>query len=159
MSDNNVTVVGNVTRVPEMRFTPNGASVVSFGVAVNRRWQNKQTQEWEEQVSFFDVKAWAQLADNVNNSIDKGDRVVITGRLEQETWDDKDTGAKRSKVSIVADEVALSLRWATVPQVNKNERSGGSAPVQGGRSAAQGAARPAPAAAPATQPEYADEPF
>lgn len=118
--DNNCTIVGNVTRAPELRFTPSGAGVVSFGVAVNRRWQNRQTQEWEEQVSFFDVKCWAQLAENVAASIDKGTRVVVTGRLEQRSWE-TEAGDKRSTVEIVADEVAPSLRWATA-QVQRIER-------------------------------------
>lgn len=118
--DNHCTIVGNVTRAPELRFTPSGAGVVSFGVAVNRRWQNRQTQEWEEQVSFFDVKCWAQLAENVAASIDKGTRVVVSGRLEQRSWE-TEAGDKRSTVEIVADEVAPSLRWATA-QVQRIER-------------------------------------
>ena len=62
---NSVALVGNVTRDPELRFTPSGQAVAAFGLAVNRRWQNKQTQEWEEAVSFFDVTAWSQLAENI----------------------------------------------------------------------------------------------
>lgn len=121
--DNTVTIVGNVTRDPELRFIPSGQAVASFGVAVNRRWQNRSTQEWEEQTSFFDVKCWAQLAENVSASITRGSRVVVTGRLEQRSWQNEQ-GDKRSKVEIVADDVAPSLRWATV-DVHKNERSGG----------------------------------
>ena len=126
MTDNTVTLVGNTTTAPEIRFTPNGAAVASFGIAVNRRWQNRQTQEWEEQVSFFDIKAWAGLAENIADSIDKGCRVVVVGRLEQRSWE-TDNGEKRSKVEVVADEVAPSLRWATA-QVQKIERSGGREP-------------------------------
>ena len=121
MSDNTVCIVGNVTRSPDVRFTPSGASIVSFGMAVNRRWQNKQTNEWEEQVSFFDVKAWGQLGENVAESIEKGTRVIVSGRLEQRSWE-TDQGEKRSKVEIVADEVAPSLRWATAT-VQRIERS------------------------------------
>src|SRR5574338_1257155 len=98
--DNNCTIVGNVVAEPKLRYTPSGAGVLSFGVAVNRRWQNRQTQEWEEQVSFFDVKCWAQLAENVAASIDKGTRVVVSGRLEQRSWE-TDAGDKRSTVEIV----------------------------------------------------------
>jgi single-stranded DNA-binding protein len=65
---NNVTVVGNATRDPELRFTPSGQAVATFGLAVNRRWQNRQTSEWEEAVSFFDVTCWAQMAENVDES-------------------------------------------------------------------------------------------
>lgn len=121
-SPNNVTVMGNCTRDPELRFTPSGAAVATFGLAVNRRWQNRQTQEWEEAVSFFDVTCWQQLAENVAESIFKGTRLVVTGRLDQRSWETQD-GDKRSKIEIVADEVSPSLRYATV-QVTKNERRG-----------------------------------
>jgi single-strand DNA-binding protein len=116
---NNVTVVGNVTRDPELRFTASGQAVTNLSLAVNRRWQNKQTQEWEEATSFFDVTVWGQYGENVAESIPKGCRVIVTGRLDQRSWE-KD-GEKRSKVEIVADEVAPSLRWATA-QVSKTER-------------------------------------
>jgi single-strand DNA-binding protein len=122
-ADNNVTLTGNITRDPELRFTPSGQAVATFGLAVNRRWQNRQTNEWEEQVSFFDVKCWAQMAENVSESLTRGSRVVVTGRLEQRSWE-TDNGDKRSKVEVVADEIAPSLRWATA-QVTKNERSDG----------------------------------
>ena len=135
--DNNVTLVGNVTRDPEIRYTPSGQTVATFGLAVNRRWQNRQTNEWEEQVSFFDVKCWAQMAENVSDSITRGTRVIVSGRLEQRSWE-TDNGEKRSKVEVVADEIAPSLRWATA-QVQKIERRDG---ASGGGSAP--AARPVP---------------
>jgi len=119
---NTVTIVGNATREPELRFTASGQAVASFGVAVNRRWQNRNN-EWEESTSFFDVTCWAQLAENVAESIPKGGRVVVTGRLDQRSWETQE-GDKRSKVEIVADDVAPSLRWATA-QVTKNERREG----------------------------------
>ncbi len=121
--DNTVTLVGNVTRDPELRYTPSGQTVATFGLAVNRRWQNRQTQEWEEQVSFFDIKSWAGLAENVAESVQRGTRVIVTGRLEQRSWE-TDNGDKRSKVEVVADEVAPSLRWATAT-VQKIERQAG----------------------------------
>ena len=120
---NTVNIVGNVTRDPELRFTPSGQAVANFGVAVNRRWQNRQTQEWGEAVSFFDVTCWGQLAENVAESVQKGTRVVVDGRLDQRSWE-TEQGDKRSKVEIVADEVAPSLRWATA-QITKNERRDG----------------------------------
>ena len=120
MADNTITVIGNITRDPELRFTPTGQANTTFGVAVNRRWQNRQTQEWEEQVSFFDVVCWQTLADNVADSLGKGSRVIVTGRLEQRSWETQD-GEKRSKVEIVADEIGPSLRWATA-KIEKNER-------------------------------------
>jgi single-strand DNA-binding protein len=138
MADNTVTVIGNVTRDPELRFTPSGQAIATFGLAVNRRWQNRQTQEWEEQVSFFDVTCWAQLGQNVSDTLVKGSRAIVTGRLEQRSWE-TDQGDKRSKVEIIADEVGPSLRWATA-EITRNERTG---PSDGGSSGG-GAAAPRP---------------
>ena len=151
--DNTVVLVGNVTRDPELRFTPTGAATASFGLAVNRKWQNRQTQEWEEQVSFFDVVCWREMAENVGESLARGARVIVTGRLEQRTWETTD-GDKRSKIELVADEIGPSLRWATA-QIAKNERRGpaaGGAPTQGGRTAQ---------APPPVEPSYNadEEPF
>ena len=84
---NTVELVGNLTRDPELRFTPNGAAVASFGLAVNRRWRNQQTNEWEEQISFFDIVCWRELAENVSESLTKGTRVMVSGRLEQRSWE------------------------------------------------------------------------
>lgn len=120
---NVVELIGNITRDPELRFTPSGAAVANFGLAVNRRWRNQQTNEWEEQTSFFDVVCWRELAENVTESLTKGARVIVTGRLDQRTWETQD-GEKRSKVEVVADEVGPSLRWATA-HVTKNERRDG----------------------------------
>ncbi len=131
-ADNTVTLVGNITRDPELRFTPSGQAVATFGLAVNRRWQNRQTNEWEEQVSFFDIKCWAQMAENVSESLGRGTRVVVSGRLEQRSWE-TDQGDKRSKVEGVADEIAPSLRWATT-QVTRNERRDGDGGGSGGGS-------------------------
>ncbi len=127
MTDNTCTIIGNLTRDPEIRFTPSGATVATFGVVVNRRW--KRGDEWQEEASFFDVKCWSQLAENVAESIHKGTRVIVTGRLEQRSWE-TDNGEKRSKVEIVADEIAPSLRWATA-QVTKIEREQASRPSGG----------------------------
>ena len=122
MSDGNtVVVVGNVTRDPELRFTPNGQATASFGLAVNRRWQNRQSQEWEESTSFFDVVCWRELAENAAESLSRGARVIVSGRLEQRRWETPE-GERRSRVEIIADELGPSLRWATA-QVVKNERA------------------------------------
>ena len=141
MPDNSVAVVGNITKEPELRFTPAGQATASFGVAVNRRWQNRQTSEWEESTSFFDVTCWGTLAENVAQSLSKGARVVVTGRLDQRSWENQN-GERRSKVEIVADEVAPSLRWATAA-VTKGERRSpegvASYPATGSTAAAQSA--------------------
>lgn len=149
--DNTVTVVGNLTREPELRYTPSGQAVCRLGVAVNRRWQNRQTNEWEEQVSFFNVTAWAQLAENVGECLTKGTRVVVTGRLEQRSWETPD-GEKKSSVDIIADEIAPSLKWATA-KIERNERKGGDFGDGGGSNAPSN--RPV-----ANQdPGYDEEPF
>ena len=119
---NSVTLVGNITRDPELRFTPSGQATASFGLAVNRRWQNRQTQEWEEATSFFDVVCWREQAENASESLARGSRVIVTGRLEQRSWETPD-GDKRSKVEVIADEIGPSLRWATAT-ITKNERRG-----------------------------------
>jgi single-strand DNA-binding protein len=153
MSGNSVTVVGNLTRDPELRYTPAGAATCQFGLAVNRRWQNRQTSEWEEATSFFNVVAWREMAENAGESLQKGARVIVTGRLEQRSWETPD-GEKRSVVEIVADEIGPSLRWATA-QVVRNERrdaaAGGGGNFSGG--GAGGGSRP-PAS---NEPPYADE--
>lgn len=153
--DNNVTITGNVTRDPELRFTPSGQAVANFGVAVNRRWQNRQSQEWEEQVSFFDVTCWAQLAENVSETLSKGTRVTVTGRLDQRSWETQD-GDKRSKVEIVADDVAISLRFATA-EVTRNERRGDGGGGAGGGGGGGGRSYNAPQRTPDYDPD--EEPF
>lgn len=150
---NNVDLVGNVTRDPELRFTPSGQAVATFGLAVNRRWQNRQTQAWEEATSFFDIVCWAQLAENVAESVSKGTRLIVTGRLEQRSWETQE-GDKRSKVEVIADEVGPSLRWATA-SVTRNERSGGGFDSGGGGG---GQSAPMPNA-PAPSYDHDEEPF
>lgn len=120
MADNSVTIIGNITRDPELRYTPSGAATATFGLAVNRRWRDQQTQEWKEQTSFIDVVCWREMADNVSESLTKGSRVIVNGRLEQRSWEDGE-GNKKSKVEVVADEIGPSLRWATA-EVKKNDR-------------------------------------
>jgi single-strand DNA-binding protein len=129
--DNTITVVGNVTREPELRFTNSGQAMATFGVAWNRKWTNRQTGQPEEQVSFFDVTCWGQMAENAAESLPKGARVIIFGRLDQRSWETQD-GEKRSKVEIQAEDIAPSLKWATA-QITKNERRGGGE-WDGGRS-------------------------
>ena len=148
---NSVTLVGNVTRDPELRYTPNGQANLTFGLAVNRRWQNRQTQEWEEATSYFDVVCWREMAENASETLFKGARVIVTGRLDQRSWENQE-GERRSKVEVVADEVGPSLRWATA-QVTKNERRGPAA--EGSQAGA--ASRTGPAAVPSYA--YDEEPF
>jgi single-strand DNA-binding protein len=120
MSTTTTTITGNLTRDPEIRYTRDGQATTSLGVAVNRRWQNRESNEWEEATSFFDVVCWRELAENTALSLTKGARVVVTGRLEQRSWETEE-GDRRFKVEIVADEIGPSLRFATV-DVHKVER-------------------------------------
>ena len=114
------TVVGNLTRDPEIRYTRDGEATTSLTVAVNRRWQNKETKAWEEATSFLDVVCWRDLAENVALSLTKGSRVVVTGRIDQRGWETED-GTFRTKVELVADEIGASLRFATT-EVHKVHR-------------------------------------
>jgi single-strand DNA-binding protein len=120
MADNNVTLVGNVTRDPELRYTTGGRGVASFGMAVNRRYQVNN--EWQEQTSFFNVVAWGTLGENAAACITKGTRLLVSGRLEQRSWETQD-GEKRTVVEVIADELGPSLRWAQA-QVEKTSRTG-----------------------------------
>jgi single-strand DNA-binding protein len=130
MDDSNVTLVGNVTKEPEIRYTSGGRAQVSFGLAVNRRYQVNN--EWQEQTSFFNVVAWGTLAENVAASLTKGSRAVVTGRLEQRTYETKE-GEKRNVVEVIADEIGPSLRWARA-EVERVGGGGGGGNQGGGYS-------------------------
>ena len=117
------TITGNLTREPEIRYTKEGQATAQLGVAVTRRWQDRTTAEWQEATSFFDGVCWRDLAENVALSLTKGMRVVVSGRIEQRSWETED-GEHRSKVEIVADEIGPSLRYATA-EVHRVERRQG----------------------------------
>lgn len=116
-----ITITGNLTHDPELRFTSSGQAVISFSVAENRRWQDKDTQEWHESVSFFDIVAWGDLAEHTAQSLTKGDRVTVTGRISQRSWETQE-GDRRTKHEVTATDIAASLRYATV-KVAKTERN------------------------------------
>lgn len=118
---NNVTVIGNLVDDPELRFTPSGVAMAKIRLAVNRRWQKDG--EWQEDTSFFTGTVWREQAESAAESLQKGARVIVTGRLEQRSWETPE-GDKRSVVEIQIDEIGPSLRWATA-SVNKTQRSGG----------------------------------
>ena len=147
-SGNNVTLVGNLTKDPELRYTTGGRGVASFGLAVNRRYQVNG--EWQEQVSFFNVVAWADLGENTAASLHKGNRVIVTGRLEQRSYETRD-GEKRNVTEVIADELGPSLRWAQVEIERISRDSAGDASSGGGGGGAAGGASRAP------DPVYGDE--
>jgi single-strand DNA-binding protein len=111
--ENQVVIVGNLTRDPELRYTPNGAALVKLGVAVSRRIKDDATGQWRDaETSFFNVTAWRSLAENVAESLTQGSRVVVVGRLRTNSWETPE-GEKRSVVEIEAEEIGPSLKWAT----------------------------------------------
>jgi single-strand DNA-binding protein len=132
MADSTVTLTGNLTRDPELRFTAGGRAVATIGIAVSRRYQVNN--EWQEQTSFFNIVCWGSLGENAAASLTKGTRIMVTGRLEQRSYETQD-GEKRSVVEVVADEIGPSLRWATA-QIDRNDRKG---PEAGGQPAGSSA--------------------
>lgn len=106
MNGNMTTQEGNLTKDPELNFTPSGKAVVNCSLA--RNWETKTG---DKRTDFFDFSVWGDQAENVAASLSKGDRVVVHGSLRQSSWEDKETGATRSKIEIVADSVSACLRF------------------------------------------------
>lgn len=126
--DINITVVGNLVADAELRFTPSGAAVAQFTIASTPRQLDKQSGEWKDgDATFLSCKVWRDAAEHVAESLIRGCRVIATGRLKQENWEDRETKAKRSKLVLEVDEIGPSLRYATA-KVQKMSRSGGATP-------------------------------
>jgi len=141
---NKVIIAGNLTRDPELRYTPKGTAIAKIGLAINRVWTN-EAGEKKEDVTFVDVEVWGRTAENVGQYMRKGRPILIEGRLKLDQWDDKQTGQKKSRLGVVAETVQFL----------------GSAPGagEGGAPAAPRAPRPAAAAsAPASEPVEGDGP-
>jgi single-strand DNA-binding protein len=143
MAANHVTLIGNLVDDPELRFTPSGVAMAKIRFAVNRRYQRNG--EWQEETSFFGGTLWRDAAENAAESLTKGMRVIVTGRLEQRTWETQE-GDKRSIVEISVDEIGPSLRWATA-SVTRSPRAADSF----GGSEGSG---PSVAAAPVARDDY-----
>lgn len=135
---NLIHVAGNLTEDPELRFTPSGAAVVNGRIAINRKWTDKSGQQ-QEDTTFLNFNAWRDLAENVAESLNKGDRVVIVGRIKNRSYENK-SGVTVWVTEIEADEVSPSLRWATATV----QRAGSS--KAGGRSGGGGFDAPPPPA-------------
>ena len=119
-----ITVVGNLTADPELRFTPSGAAVANFTVASTPRVYDKQSNEWRDgEALFLRCSAWRQLAENVAESLQRGARVMVQGRLKQRQFETRE-GEKRTVVELDAEEVAPSLKYATA-KVNRAQRNNG----------------------------------
>ena len=124
MNTTPITVVGNLTADPELRFTPSGAAVANFTVASTPRKFNKQTNEFEDgETLFMRCSVWREAAENVAESLARGVRVIVTGNLVSRSWEDKDTGQKRTVMEMQVDEVGPSLRYATA-KVTKFDKGG-----------------------------------
>jgi single-strand DNA-binding protein len=143
-SFNKVILMGNLTRDPELRYTPKGTAIAKIGLAVNRVWTN-EAGEKKEDVTFIDVDVFGRTAENVGQYMRKGRPILVEGRLKLDQWDDKATGAKRSKLGVVAETVQF---LGSAPGAGE----GGAAP------AAPRAPRPAAASAPASEPVEGDGP-
>ena len=129
--DVNVTIIGNLTADPELRFTPSGAAVANFRVASTPRMLDKATNEWKDGDPFYvSCNVWRQYAENVAETLTKGMRVIVTGRLKQRSYETRE-GEKRTVVELEVDEVGPALRNATA-KVNRISREGGGGASSGG---------------------------
>jgi single-strand DNA-binding protein len=129
--DTVITLVGNLVDDPELRFTPSGAAVAKFRMASTPRYLDKQTNEWKDGESLFlTCNVWRQAAENVAESLQRGMRVIVQGRLKQRSYETKE-GEKRTVYEVEVDEVGPSLRSATA-KVNKTQRGGGGGGFGGG---------------------------
>ena len=123
-SDNHTSIVGNLAADPELRFTNNGTAVANLRVAVTQRVQEKDGTWRDGETSFHKVNVWRDQAQNLTDSLGKGDRVMVTGRLRQRSWETPE-GDKRSVTEIEADEVGASLKWATAKVERTSQRGNG----------------------------------
>lgn len=129
--DTTITVVGNLTADPELRFTPSGAAVANFTVASTPRIYDRQSGEWKDgEALFLRCNIWREAAENVAESLTRGSRVIVTGRLKQRSFETKE-GEKRTVFEVEVEEIGPSLKYATA-KVNKASRGGGSGGFGGG---------------------------
>ena len=151
-SFNKVILAGNLTRDPEMRYTPKGTAIAAFTLAVNRRWKT-ETGEMKDEVSFIDVDAFGRQAEVICQYMKKGRPFLVEGRLRQDTWEDKNTHQKQSKLRVVLESFSF------IDSKGPDSGSGGEAPRRPAQ-AQPAPAEPAPAAEPpAPAPEEDDVPF
>jgi single-strand DNA-binding protein len=137
--DTVITVIGNLTADPELRFTPSGAAVANFTVASTPRTFDRQTNEWKDgEALFLRCNIWREAAENVAESLTRGARVIVSGRLKQRSFETRE-GEKRTVVELEVDEIGPSLKYATA-KVNKASRSGGGGGFGGGGGSRQPAA-------------------
>lgn len=153
--DTVITIVGNLTADPELRFTPSGAAVANFTVASTPRYFDKQSGEWKDgEALFMRCSVWRQYAENVAETLGRGARVIVQGRLKQRSFETKE-GEKRTVVELDVDEIGPALRYATA-KVNKTSRGGGGGGDFGGSGG--GSDDPWAAAPAASSGGFSDEP-
>jgi single-strand DNA-binding protein len=152
-----ITITGNLTEDPSLRFTPSGAAVANFTVAATPRTLDKQTGEWKDgDPLFMRCSIWRQAAENVAESLTRGARVIVTGRLVQRSYETKE-GEKRTVVELQVDEIGPSLKYATT-KVNKVTRGGGGYGSSGTSASASSASDDPWGSAPPSGSGFADEP-
>ncbi|HSZ98934.1 MAG TPA: single-stranded DNA-binding protein [Streptosporangiaceae bacterium] len=135
--DTTITIIGNLVNDPELRYTPTGQAVATFRVASTPRFMDRQTNEWKDGDSLFlSCNVWRQAAENVAESLQRGMRVIVSGRLRQRSYETKE-GEKRTVYEVEVDEVGPSLRNASA-KVNKSARSGSGSGFGGGQSGSAG---------------------
>lgn len=151
--DTVITVIGNLTGDPELRFTPNGAAVANFTIASTPRVFDRQSGEWKEgETLFLRASAWREVAENIAETLKKGMRVIAQGRLKSRSYETKE-GERRTSMELEIEEIGPSLRFATA-SVNRNQRNGGNnygGAANGGFGGNQGGYNVAPAAPAANQ--------
>jgi single-strand DNA-binding protein len=151
-SFNKVILVGNLTRDPQVKYTTGGTAVTEIGLAVNRRWLDKQSNQWKDETTFVDVTLWGRTAEIAGEYLAKGRSVLIEGRLQLDTWDDRETGQKRSKLRVVGENMTMLG--------SKGDNSGGGGGGYGGRQGGAGSQRgPAADSEPHDAPDFSSGGF
>ena len=136
-SFNKVVLVGNLTRDPELRYTPKGTAIARIGLAINRTWRDPETNATKEEVTFIDIDAWGKQAETIAQYVKKGRPLLVEGRLKLDSWEDKNTKEKRSKLGVVLESFQF---------LDSSQDRGGEAGAAGFDSASSGSSRPRPAA-------------
>lgn len=137
-TENHVTLIGNLVEAPDLKFTPSGVPMAKIRFAVNRSY--KQGDEWVQDTSYFNGTAWRDIAEHIADSFDKGDRVIVVGRLEQRSWK-TDDGENRSVVEVTIEEMGASVKFATASITRIARESKGDTGDRGGRSGGSPRAR------------------
>jgi single-strand DNA-binding protein len=122
-NDATLTIIGNLTKDPEVRFANSGTAMASFSVAVNKSRKDKTTGEWVKETSYFDCVAWGENAENFANSFSKGNRVIVTGQLQQRKYEGQD-GTEKTKLELIVDEIGATVKYATLV-ITKTQRPDG----------------------------------